>query len=377
MAKETSTLSVRIDVDTFREFNEYTKKHHLYTQAGIVDRLIKYFMNQSEEQRQFLVMGVGTNYVDLLGEALQLVTWGDHAFNGYRHISSIYRSSRGSYLPWVIEIYNELDSISKGTKYPVKEADTSSRNDDLLTGILSLRRIAWFKLGAAWIALAGELRKQALLDLAGLFSDGTLQQDTATPESKVDDWTVLYDAAVDSLRVAVANYGLFNQSLEQFKKEPHRIVLYNQACTWSLIAQYITEQTATNQELHPFAMAEWQNEENRKVTDEPELCLISSGNVEADKALRKANDCLKHVTINFMNDADGETEDMPFADAQWLFDYAKVDSDIAFYRNCSKEEFGKWLDRRKGISLLDSYKGFRRKLPEDIKNFMASEFSDD
>lgn len=372
MAKETSTLSVRIDPARFKRFNDYTKKHPVFTQAKVVDSMIEYFMNQSPEQQNLLVMGVSTDYLDLISEALHLVTWGDHAFNGYRNISSTYRCSRGSYLPWVIEIYNELDTISKRTKSLTKQAEASSHEGHGLTGMLSLRRIAWFKLGAAWIALASELRKQALLDLADCFRDGTLQPDTATPESKAGDWTVLYDAATDALRVAIANYGLFNKS----KKEPNRIVLYNQACTWSLIAQYITEQTANNEELHRLAMDERQKEDNLKEANEPEMCFIGPGNIKANDALSEASDCLRRVTISTKNDDEGEAEDMPFADAQWLFDYAKVDLDFAFFRTGKKDDFENWLSKRKGMSLLDSFKGFHRDLPSDIKNFLSSDFPD-
>lgn len=376
--KGTGMLSVRIDHDTFTKFGKYTKDHPHYTQAGIVDSLIKYFMNQTDEQKQLLVMGVGTNYVDQLGEALQLVTWGDHAFNGYRNISSTYRSSRGSYLPWVIEIYNKLNTISMGVKDTAKKPASSS---DELTGNLHLRRIAWFKLGSAWIALASELRKQALLDLDARFKAGKLQSNSATLESESDDWTNLYDVAIDSLRVALANYGLFNKSLKQHKKDPHRIVLYNQACTWSLVAQYLTEQTSNKEELKELAGDERKKEDSRLVATKPIMCFMSPGNRKVDDALSKANKCLQEVTI-FNDHPERKTDDkpfaddMPFADAQWLFDYANVDSDIAFFRAERNDNFENWLSKRKGISLLDSFKGFHRNLPRDIKNFLSSEFPD-
>jgi hypothetical protein len=369
MAKGTKSLNVRIDTDTFDKFNKYTKTHDIFTQAKIVENLIKYFMKQNEEQKHLLVMGVGVDYLNLLGEALQLVNWGDHAFRGYE-TSRGSQISRGSFLPWIIETYNRLNELSAKAQKPWENVNSPNNLD----GILFLRRIAWFKLGAAWIKVAMELRTQALVDLADYLNKGNSPGSSTKNESKPGDWNEVYDASIYSLRVAIANYHLFNKSLEKFRKQPHPTVLYNQACTWSLIAQYITEQNATNKKLDKLAQAAFQEEEKRKKTEKQtlEACSLPSGIVEADIALQKANECLQKITIHYPGDA----EDMPFADAQWLFDYAESDPDIACFRKSYEKEFEKWLRKRTArISLLDSHKHFRSNLSEDILKVIESEFN--
>lgn len=362
MARDTKTLSVRIAPHTFDKFNLYTKDHRVFTQAKIVESLIEYFMNQSEEQKHLLVMGVGSDYLDLIGEALQLNAWGEHA-------------SRGSFWPWVIETYNKLNEISaEAQKSDEEQKSVSGEESSIkLVGILSLRRIAWFNLGTAWIKVAMELRAKALAGLGHHLKDGALETDTTTPnESKPDDWKDLYDAAIDSLRVAIANHSLFNMSL----KEPYPPVLYNQACTWSLIAQYITEQNANNDELKQLAEAERQKEEEKsKEADKQtsDVCLSPSNILEANNALRKANECLRSIKKNYKSGPEG----MAFENAQWMFDFAEHDQDIAFFRKGKEDDFEKWLDRGKArISLLESYKRFRRELPKDIEEGIDLEFSD-
>lgn len=360
MAKESSALSVRIDPDVQKEFTKYTKENSVFSQAKIVESLIQYFLHQNEEQKQLIVMGVARDYVDLLGEVLQLVTWGDHAWNGYKRVSGL--DGRGSYLPWVIEIYSALSRISPRTRDYRKVDETE---DDL--GIPNLRRIAWFKLGVAWISMAWELRTQALLDLDAARGEGTLTE----PNSKPNDWLVLYNAAIESVRVANAYYGQFRESLEleDPKKKPHPTIVYNQACTWSLIAQYLYERDAKNDELYPMAEVEkLREEENRKKANEQTpVITLGSADPAVEQALSKATERLDDVTLNYKENSEG----MPFVDAQWLFDYAKVDGDLAFYRLARQRDYEKWLTKRKArISLYESYRDFRRELHRDTEEFL-------
>lgn len=378
MAKATKTLSVRIDSDTFDRFNIYTKGHNVFTQANIVESLIDYFMKQSEEQKHLLVRGVGSDYVDLVTEALQLVTWGDHAFSG-------------SHLPWVIETYNELNNIAAEARRPTNdaeweadsdaesEADGKSDSETKPTGLLSLRRIAWFKLGRAWIDIARGLRAKALVGLAHHLKPST-GGDATPDDSKPDDWAELYNAAIDSFRIAVANFRLFNQSLQNFGKDPHPTVLYNQACVWSLTAQYIAERDAKNKALDQLAKDALEDEKKKK--REAEEQTLSGGRPpsdipEADTALRNAYVCLKEITVNYKEG----TEDIPMGDARWLFDFAKHDPDLDFFRDKRDSDFNNWRSKQiNRISILDSYKHLRRNLPkvaEKIVNELTrSEVSD-
>lgn len=368
MARTTQTLSVRIDPEVLKDLIEYTRKNRGVTQAKVVENLIRYFNQQSPEQQYLLVRGVGTDYLDLFGEALQLVTWGDHAVQGYKD-SRGNQAARGSFLPWVIETYNKLDEISASAE----EINTLNKREvsQDLVGILSLRRIAWFKLGTAWIFVARELRTQALIDLADRPGDSALTN-AITPS----EYKALYDAAIDSLRVASANFRLFNKSLEKFGKKPHPTVLYNQACTWSLIAQYISERNANDQERELLAQATLQEEgeKGKEAAGQPsEKCVPTSGILEAENALRKANEYLQNITIVYQED----TEGMPFADAQWLFDYAERDPDIACFRKEQEDDFKMWLHKKTArISLLDSYRRLRDRLPKDVAEVIAAESSD-
>lgn len=358
MAKATSTLSVRIDPDVLTTLIEYTKNHRGVTQAKVVESMIKYFARQSPEQQHLIVMGVGSDYLDLLGKALQLVTWGDHAYSG-------------RFLPWAIETYSKLDKISAEAQESVD--DDESIKDPV--GVLSLRRIAWFKLGSAWMDLAMQLRTRALVDLALYLKNMAAQSDAATPnESKPDEWQELYAAAHKSCLVAIAYHRLFNKSLEEFEHLPQPTVLYNQACAWTLIAQYLTEQNASNQELYPLAQRELQQQEEERQQEEEQMlqsCLPPADDLEADHALQKAAECLQRIRIHY----EGDTEGMPLADTKWLFDYAERDPDLACFRRGKEVTFKKWLDERKSrTSLLDSFKRLRNEVvPAEIGDIIASE----
>src|SRR5689334_5095229 len=132
------TLSVRIDPDVLKELTEYTTNHRGVTQAKVVESLISYFAQQNPEQQHLIVMGVGSDYLGLLGKALQLVSWGDHAY-------------RGGFLPWAIETFSELDKISAAAQRSLGDDPESKTN---LVGVLSLRRMAWFKLASSWMEVA-------------------------------------------------------------------------------------------------------------------------------------------------------------------------------------------------------------------------------
>jgi len=346
MARATSTLSVRIDPDVLTKLIEYTNNRRGVTQAKVVESLIKYFARQSPEQQHLIVMGVGSDYLALIGKALQLVTWGDHA-------------NKGRFLPWVIETFGELDRISAAAQESANDEEPT--NDPV--GLLSLRRIAWFKLGSAWMDLAMELRARALADLAGYLDGDALKTNDSTPDApKPNEWHEHYAAALESLRVAIAYHRFFNKSLEM----PQPTVLYNQACAWTLIAQYITERNASNKELAPLAQRELHRQEEEKKLEEAQIlqmCLPPSNNGEADVALEQATECLHSIRIHYQ----GHTEGMPLADTQWLFDYAERDSDLAFFRRGRGPEFNRWLNERKSrTSILDSFKRLRSGLSKEV-----------
>jgi hypothetical protein len=368
-AKSFSTLSVRINPEVFDEFTGYIKKHPVFTQAQIVESLIRYFMNQGDEQRYLLAMGVGRDYLGLISEALQLTTWGDHA-------------ARGLHWLWVIEIYNELDRVAtKAQENAEKEREEGGTTPDNLEGILSIRRMAWFKLGRAWIDVAKGLRSKAVIDLADSFPAPAAKPEAVTSgkqkekkqrqrNEKPKNWKELYGAALNSLRIAIANFRLFNRSLEQSGKLEHPTVLYNNACAWSLIAQYLTEQNADNDALEPL-VRDKQSEDGPGGMGglTPNACLKPSGAPEVERALQKGWEDLSKITIDYRGDAEG----MPFADAQWMFEFADRDPDLACLHEGKKDDFEKWRD--KGMphsSLLKSYERFQSRLSDVIASELTS-----
>lgn len=349
-AKSFSTLSVRINPEVFDKFTKYTKEHSVFTQAQIVESLIRYFMSQGDEQKYLLAMGVGQDYLGLIGEALQLTTWGDHA-------------SRGSHWLWVIEIYNELDKVAaKAQESAEKEKKKGDSTPCNLEGILSIRRIAWFKLGRAWIDIAKGLRAKALAELADTLCPLAPEEVSGAPKPK--EWNELYGAAIKSLHIAIANFRFFNRSLKKSKKQPHPTVLYNKACAWSIIAEYLTEQNADNEALKGLMPDEQRTEGQGGMGESaPVVCLTPADTPEAARALQKGIKNLREITVDYRGDAEG----MPFADAQWMFDFASRDPDLACLHKGRAEDFKKWLD--KGMphtSLLKSYERFQSRLPNDV-----------
>lgn len=355
MAKTTQTLSVRIDPKVLKELIKYTKENRGVTQAKVVENLIAYFAQQSPEQQHLLVRGVGSDYLGLLGKALQLVTWGDHAYTR-------------QYLPWAIETYDELDRISAEAEKSVSRPESAKER----VGILSLRRIAWFKLGSAWMDVAMQLRARALVELANRIGPEGPQSDAKEPNRpRPETWDTLYDAALDSLRVAIGYHRLFNKSLEV----PQPAVLYNQACAWTLMAQYRTEQKANDKELYSIAQHEQEEEEARRLANNPmlELCLPPSDDGETADALQRATECLQKIKIHYQ----GNNEGMPLGDTQWLFDYAERDPDLSCFRKGKTDAFDRWVAERKSrTSLLDSFKRLRYKLPAAVEEAITSASSD-
>ena len=361
MAKQgQQTLSVRVALKHFNALSKYAEnnKYRGFSQAKVVESLIRYFIQQSKEQQDLIMLGLNTDYFELIGEAMQLIHWGDHSF-----INGI--------LPWAISTYNKLDKISVEAQTSIQESLVKEETVKDMIGVLSLRRIAWFKLGSSWMDLAAEIRRRALVGFANSLKTEINQPVSETPDnSKPSLWKERYNSAIESLKVAIIYHRYFNESLGN---EPHPTVLYNEACAWSLIAQYINEKNATNEVIIPLAEIESKKEEEKlnQIKEQfAEVALYATDNFEISKALQKVSECLNKINIEKV----GETKGIPLVDTQWLFDYADNDLDLAFFRNNKDDLFKNWLDARKSpSSLLTSFKRLRSDLPSDVLDKLESD----
>lgn len=349
-----SALTIRIDDKLLNRLKTLVKKDEFnrgLTQASVVESLLEYYFRQNPEVQDLILSGGGGDSLQLHARALQLVTWGDHA-------------AQRSFWRWAIDSYSELDKISSAAEAAVGSA--ASEKDSL--GIVDLRRIAWYKLGTAWINVARNLRKTALSQFAKFVKDevvGSLEDNQRPTE-----WVELYDAARESLRVAIANFQLFDDSLRRFKHPSHPTILYNQACSWSLIAEYTSEQYAESTALQQLALnteASDGKEGIRELENALHLLTVAPVLSEVEDALAKTSEFLSKIEVHYL----GNSEGIPLADTLWLFDYAEDDPDLAFYRVSSSFEYCRWLSKRTTkTSLLDSYKRFRREVPRDIETIV-------
>lgn len=350
------TLSVRIDRKKVDDLSAYTRDRRGISQAKVVESLIGYFLKLNEEQQHLILIGEASDYLGLLGPALELITWADHAYS--RPTIS---------LPWAIELYGQLDKKFAEAQESIRDSE-STKNQ---VGVFSLRRIALFKISNAWMDLAMRLRARALSKLGANFKHESPRANTAkASESKPDKWHELYNAALESLRIAIAYHRLFNKDREEKKKTLQPAVLYNQACAWALVAQYVSEKNASNEDLKSMAQHELQQQEKERQPaneQDSEKCLPLADTVEANNAIQRATDCLSDIKNNYRVDTDG----IPMADTNWLVDFAEHDSDLACVRQGNGAFFKKWLTERKSTtSLLDSFKRLRRELPKDVEELI-------
>jgi hypothetical protein len=313
-------VSVRLQPKVVATLNKVTAAHKT-TQAKVVQRLIEYFAVQSRELQNTVLSGVAagelpkiSGELHLISNALQLIEWGDHAF-------------RGEFWPWAIETYSTLDELS--------------------TGAAGLQRLARFKLGYAWRRFGMALRREGLL----------------LPQPALHLRRRYYDAASWSQCVAIGYYRAYQRGIEQ-TQTVHPINLYNEACSWTLIAQYLAERDASKESLDSIIVGVQSEQQSGAEEYEPPLPETKPLPLASQSALRYALDELGRIRAVY---GKSEVEGLPASQTQWIFRQATKDSDLAMLRQYQNPAYKDWLDsRRAEASSLESYTVCRRYVDSTI-----------
>jgi hypothetical protein len=308
-ARSSINVSVRLQPKVVTTLNKVTAAHKT-TQAKVVQRLIEYFAVQSRELQNTVLSGVSagelpkiSGELHLISNALQLIEWGDHAF-------------RGEFWPWAIETYSNLDELS--------------------TEAAGLQRLARFKLGYAWRKFGMALRREGLL----------LSQQALHLRRRY------YDAASWSQCVAIGYYRAYQRGIEQ-TQPVHPINLYNEACSWTLIAQYLAERDASKDSLEPIVAMVQSEQQSKAEENEPLIIEMKALSRASQSALRYALGELGHIRAVY---GKSEVEGLPASQTQWIFRQAAKDGDLAMLRQYQNSEYKDWLDsRRADASSLESY----------------------
>lgn len=334
---EPRPLSVRIDPAAADFLSDYALKSRSgssaqrYSQGAILERLVLYFESLPADLQTEILEGKKINFLTLLGSSLECAEWGDHAL-------------RRMFVVWAIETYTQLFDVAQGIK--------------------GIQRLAIFKLGSAWLYLAEELRKRALL----------------TDDISDSQWNEYYDAALHSLRIAFAYFRGFNVNLIAENKEspPHPALVFNQACSCSLYAQFHCERTSRkNGDFANKAREELKRIEKASVNISAESGAYVEEMVlepEIDETSARASqaglDLLRKIDTNLVFKADSS---VPIVETHWIVEYAKGDSDLAFIRALHKKEFEDIISaKEKDTSILMSYKRIRELVPEEILACISS-----
>jgi hypothetical protein len=321
MSDQRPTLSVRIDPKALRELKEFGGDFSV-TQAEVIEKLLKYFFKQTPDLQAHIIAGIDIDQISIISSAMEQIEWGNHAY-----------SKR--FWPWAIETYSHLYIKAEGVEVIV--------------------RLSAFKLGSAWMDLAMDLRQVAFWREWG---SGERRE--------------YYMASIQSLRFAVAYFIRFNRSLKQHQKSqpPHPVVLYNEACVFSLIAQYITEMDATEDRV---VAAQQSVQQRNKAVECKRPSFEGENNIslKANQFTSKAMDRLNSMGKDYYGDL------FAFSDMQWLFEHSNKDPDLEFIRDNYNEEFGRWLSKYKSTAtILESYNILRSLVPKDIKNQFLTEVPD-
>ena len=273
------------------------------SQARIVQRALEYFHKQSGELQRAILSAVNLEEVPKIHRTLQLMEWGDHAYKRELWV-------------WAIEAYAYMDSVADG--------------------IVDLQRLVRFKLSLCWMGLAIDLRWQALfLNRASKF-----------------DRSRLYDAAIDSLCVAIGYFRLYLLNGDPTKHEGHYIALYNEACSLTLIAQYLTERDASEGEVATLRKETLKHDKAKKCTGETHTPFKVGGlpNSLLAKALEQLDKIPERPGHN----------GAPFADTQWLVTFAQADEDLWMLREHKSKDFAAWSAKKTvGTPWLNSYERCR------------------
>jgi hypothetical protein len=341
-ARNLTTLSVRIEPDTFDKLKEFTEQHSQYSQAFVVGRLLDYFNRQDSEVRQVILTGLEIDYLELVGRFFQLLDLGDHAYDR-------------KFWVWAIESFLQADRQASGgekalQKIPEEAAGSKAR------GVVSLRRLVWFKISSAFMDLGMELRHRALVD----------------HDTRDDEWKAYYLAAIDSLRVAIAYHRLFNASLKEAGAKPHPAILYNEACAWTLMAQYTREMSLGPEDAQ---VQDVQKEARRSEAERlasmqgPGTCVVASNDPKAAAALDNALQCLTQIRNRYKGTAEG----MPLGETHWMIEFADKDSDLECLRRSREKEFGDWFrEHHMRTRLIEAFRTVRNNLPRDVEAMLET-----
>jgi hypothetical protein len=294
------TLSVKIDKQVVSGLASDAKSLDS-SQARIVQRALEYFHKQSAELQRAILSAVNSDEVPRINRTLQLMEWGDHAYKRELWV-------------WAIEAYTHLDSVAEGTG--------------------DMQRLVRFKLSLCWMALAIDLRRQGL---------------SLTSKS---DRSRLYDAAIDSLCVAIGYFRFYLLNGDPVKHEGHYIALYNEACSLTLIAQYLTERDASERELATMSKEILKHAKPTRLTHETTIRFKVAG--LPNSLLAKALEQLEKIP-----ERPGHN-DAPFSDTQWLVNLAQGDEDLLMLREHKRRDFAEWSkEKTVGMPWLNSYERCR------------------
>jgi len=212
--------------------------------------------------------------------------------------------------------------------------------------------------------LAVELRKTALLID---FPDDNEEVDQQRL-GKISDqflWKRHYMAALDCLNIAIHYL--------QTETNPHPVTRYNEACAWTLIAQYIAEKEfavtptiATDDRAQLIKLRKAALLERRKKVDAAKATANYS-KISMPAASRKYLDTAMQRLRGIQSDGQRDADTIAIGNSHWLFEYAGEDADMEFMRSVNKTEFEKLISEKKETGwLLSSYKVCRGSLTIDV-----------
>lgn len=336
MAKLMASISLRMTEKGAESLKEVAAKHRDLSQGAIVEKLIEYLVSADEPLKSRILKGERVDFFQLLGDAFHLAEWGDHAF-------------RKGWVTWSIETYAELDKRASGVE--------------------GIQQIARFRLGSSWMDFAMEIRERALLSATG------------HPE-----WNEHYKCAIEGLLVSIGYHRLFNETVkkkgaaksseQQQRSEDtseevaaHPVILYNEACGWSLIGKYVSERNAgPNSSLAKEARAilakTKRSEPQERISEKTKKVDLQIAHDSAIQlAIKQSKECLNRIRAHPGN----ALQHLPIEETYWLFDLAKRDPDLDFLRTMEAKYFEKVLEtQEREVSIGALYTRLRLRVPNEV-----------
>jgi hypothetical protein len=224
------------------------------------------------------------------------------------------------YIGWAVEVFSRLDTISAGSD--------------------GLQRLARYKLALSWYRFGLALRSEAI---AKAVSTGTVPLN-------------LYTAARRSLAVAIAYFrGTQPGTVDEVGSHPFH--LYNEACCWSLIAQYAMEESLSKEELERLPRVPTKQSLPADSADDserlPSGSLSTAAKTVVHTSLENALRSLGRIRTDGLK---RELDGLPTTQTRWAIGRSIADPDLAMLRQQLSDEFSAWLSTRNPMSsLLESY----------------------